>query len=89
MVLTMQAKYRLRLAAFVLLLSVGAVYVHANHFPNFVPRSFAVTLEQFIAPGLAAWWFTMGGVFEGLPADVAGYRSRLLPTRLCGWPSPL
>ena len=42
-------------------------------FPGFVPRPISKALAMFIEPGLTAWWFTMGAVFQSFPSNVTGY----------------
>lgn len=53
--------------------SVAAACVRAYRYPAFVPRIVAHTLDQFIEPGLALWWLTLGGAFQSFPANWTGY----------------
>ena len=57
----------------VLGLSVIATGVRAARYPESVPRTIAVALEDFVEPGTAVWWLTLGGPFRTFPYDWLGY----------------
>jgi len=57
----------------ILALSVTGAVARASGCPEAMPSWLAFALDQFIEPGAAAWWFTMGGVFQAFPSTAAGY----------------
>jgi hypothetical protein len=56
-----------------LAMSAAAVLAGAKGYPEFVPQIVVRTLDQFLEPGLALWWLTLGGPFQSFPARWAGY----------------
>lgn len=62
--------------AVVLALAVAssvALADRASGFSGFVPRPISKALAMFIEPGLTAWWFTMGAIFQSFPSNITGY----------------
>jgi hypothetical protein len=54
-------------------LSVAAVADRAAGSHGFIPWPIENALAWFIEPGLAVWWFTLGGVFQSFPYTLSGY----------------
>jgi hypothetical protein len=55
------------------LASAGALLHRRLGFTPELPEAVTGALQTFLAPGLAAWWFLLGGAFQGFPSDAAGY----------------
>jgi hypothetical protein len=53
--------------------STVAVADRASGFPGIIPRPVSKALAMFIEPGLTAWWFTIGAVFQSFPYNFTGY----------------
>jgi hypothetical protein len=53
--------------------SVGGVLIRALGYPEGVPQVLTRLLTSFIEPGLAVWWFTLGGAFQSFPSSAPGY----------------
>jgi len=61
---------------------VAAACAGAYGYPEFVPRIVANALDQFLEPGLALWWLTLGGPFQSSPAHWSGYCVTILGNTL-------
>ena len=78
MKLVMHRKRWLILTVGLLALSVASVWARAHGYPEVVPGALAHLLDQFVEPGVAVWWFTIGGVFQSFPSTTAGYSVAVL-----------
>lgn len=65
--------FRWSVGVFVGIASAAGIAIRAAGYPAAVPQVVSRALMIFIEPGLAIWWFTVGGVFQGFPSDAAGY----------------
>lgn len=55
------------------LLSATGIAMRALGYPSSIPRFIVESLEAMIEPGLAVWWFTLGGAFQAFPDGATGY----------------
>jgi hypothetical protein len=64
-------------------LSSAAVAVRAAGRPEAVPSALFALLIQFVEPGAAVWWFTLGGPFRAFPSDPEGYAVVVAGNTVC------
>jgi hypothetical protein len=59
-------------------LSTAAVADRASGFQGLIPRPVTKALAWFIEPGVTAWWFTLGKVFQSFPNSITGYAATII-----------
>jgi hypothetical protein len=53
--------------------TAGGIVIRATGYPAPIPQAITWALTAFVEPGLAIWWLTVGGAFQGFPSDGSGY----------------
>jgi hypothetical protein len=66
-------KLWLSILLFVAAATAGGMVIRGTGYPAAIPQAIQWTLNGFVEPGLAIWWFTMGGAFQGGPTNGADY----------------
>jgi hypothetical protein len=68
-----RARLWIALALGLLVLSIVALGVRVTGYREPVPLVSATFFDDFLEPGTAVWWMTIGKVFQAFPSDFTGY----------------